>query len=907
MRSLTEPITFLFTDIEGSTRLWESHPKPMRQVLAEHDRLLRQVIQAHHGEVFKTIGDAFCAAFLSASDALTATQEAQRQLETLQVADQPLRVRMALHTGQAERRDSDYFGQPLNRVARLLSIAHGGQVLLSQATYEFLPEEFVLRDLGLHRLKDLQQPEHVWQLSLLEFPPLRSLTLENNNLPQQVTSFVGREKELIDIKQHLARTRLVTLTGSGGCGKTRIALQATAELLDQFPDGAWLVELAPLSDPALVPATVAEVLKVREVPGQALIPTLVGGLRDKNLLILLDNCEHVLHAAASLAEALLRGCPHVRLLVSSREMLGISGEQTYRVPSLSLPDPRQAQTPESLHRYESARLLIERAFFHQPLFVLTEDNASAVAALCARLDGIPLAIELAAARVRSMPVEQLASRLDDRFRLLTGGSRTALPRQQTLRALIDWSYDLLEENQKTLLCRLSVFAGGWTLESAERVCAGGEIEDGEVLDLLTALMDKSLVLYDEDSQGRGRYRLLETVREYAMERLLASGEASVVRLQHRDVLTLFAEEATTHLSSAEQGHWLLLLDQELENCRQALSLSLPDPDHCGVRLATALCPYLIELRGYLSEGSAWLEQQLQEASALPDSLTAKARLQLGQAYWRQGKYSNARAQLEEALRLWTALQDHHGIAQTIAGLANVTYYQGDYDAAEPLYTKALELARQSGNVPSIARALNNCALVASSRHRWEESLALFEESLQLRHATGDRRGEGTVLGNLVAVYQALERLPEAQQAAQASLAIGEELSEPLMQGYAWMHLGGLALSEGDFTQARAAYGRSLAIRHEIGERYGVLNSLEAFMRLVYQEGNLIEAAELLGVVDTLRGEMETQVSSFSPEAGTRWRADLEAALTPERFAHHYTLGRHQPRDPLIAALSSRRA
>ena len=889
--------TFLFTDIEGSTRLWEHYPAQMQHTLAEHDRLLRDVIAAHEGSVFKTIGDAFCAAFVSADRALTAAEDAQRRLASLTVASQPLKVRMALHSGVAEQRDGDYFGAPLNRVARLLAIGHGGQVLLSQATCDALSAPHELRDLGMQRLKDLQQPEHVWQLGQTDFPPLRSLTLYDNNLPQQVTSFIGREKELGEIKEHLQATRLLSLTGSGGCGKTRLALQATAELLEHFPDGVWLVELAPLTDPDLVVATTAEVLSVHQSPGESVLTTLVKALRSKSLLLILDNCEHLLDAAARLAEALLRGCPQVKLVVSSREALGIGGELTYRVPSLSLP--------------ESARLLVERVVFHQPSFTLTEHNTPAAVALCARLDGIPLAIELAAARVRSLPIEQLAQRLDDRFRLLTGGSRTALPRQQTLRALIDWSYDLLEESQKILLCRLTVFSGGWTLEAAESICSApsapdnrGTIEDWEVLDLLTALTDKSLVLYDEAEPGLGRYRLLETVREYAAERLVASGEATSVRLRHRDVLTTFAEEAVTHLRSADQGPWLIRLDQELENCRQALSLALPDPEHQGLRLAVALSTYLTELRGNFSEASLWLERQQQEAASPPPALVAKAQTQLGHVYWRQGEYAAARAQLEAALPFWKAIEDSEGIRQALGGLANVIYYQGDYATAEPLYAEVLERARQSGNPQGIARALNNSALVASARDRLDEALALFEESLELRRTTGDQLGEGTVLGNLVAVYAGLNRLDEAWRTAEASLALGKELGDPLMQGYAWFGIGTLAQQEADLGRAYHAFRQSLALRHAIGERHGVLGCLEALLRLLIREGMFAEATELRGAADTLRHEMDAQVSPVDLDSDTEARRTLQEALTPERFAHHYHKGAQQPRDLLIAALST---
>lgn len=478
----TGTVTFLFTDIEGSTTHWDRYEDAMRPALRRHDAILREALATHNGFNFKNIGDAFCAVFATAPDALQAALQAQRILtaEPWQgVGPNGIRVRMALHTGAAEMRDNDYFGPPLNRVARLLSIGHGGQVLLSQPVFELvrdhLPVGAELRDMELHRLKDLGRPEHVYQLLTSDlpsdFPALKSLEYWPNNLPQQTTSFIGREKEVGEIKSLLGKTRLLTLTGAGGAGKTRLGLQVAADLLESEENGVFLAEFAPLSDPTLVGQTVAQALDVREEANRPITQTLTDFLKPKKLLLLFDNCEHVLNDAARLADALLRACPGVRILASSREGLNILGEMTYRVPSLSLPDPKKPQTVESLTQYEAVRLFIERAQAAQPSFAVTNQNAPAVAQLCHRLDGIPFAIELAAARVRALSVEQISARLDDRFRLLTGGSRTALPRQQTLRAMIDWSYDLLSDDEKTLLRRLSVFAGGWTLEAAEAVCA----------------------------------------------------------------------------------------------------------------------------------------------------------------------------------------------------------------------------------------------------------------------------------------------------------------------------------------------------------------------------------------------------------------------------------------------------
>jgi predicted ATPase/class 3 adenylate cyclase len=490
-------LTFLFTDIEGSTRLWEADADAMRASLARHDEILATACV--DGDLFKHTGDGVCAAFDAPTAALRAAAAAQRALadEPWATAD-PIRVRMGVHTGEAEYRDGDYFGVALNRTARLMDAAHGGQVVVSASTGALVDpaaDGVALRDLGEHRFKDLRERERVFEMGIdgLEraFPPLRSLETYATNLPVQLTSFVGRSAELAEVSALLGESRLVTLTGVGGVGKTRLAVQAAAETIDHYPDGVWLVELAPITDPGLVLGQAAAALGVREEPGRPLEDVLVDRLHDRTLLVVLDNCEHLIDEAAKLAERLLRAVPGLTLLATSREGLGIGGERLWQVPSLT----RQGAQADAMS------LFVERARMVRPGFRLDADTTDTVAAICARLDGIPLAIELAAARLRVFTVTQVAERLGDRFRLLTGGSRTALPRQRTLEATMDWSYDLLAEREQTLLRRLSVFAGGFTFDAAEEVCGGDPLDRAEVLDLLTHLIDTSLVTVDDTPRG----------------------------------------------------------------------------------------------------------------------------------------------------------------------------------------------------------------------------------------------------------------------------------------------------------------------------------------------------------------------------------------------------------------------
>jgi predicted ATPase/DNA-binding SARP family transcriptional activator len=530
----TGVVTFLLTDVEGSTRLWERHPSAAQEAIARHDELIASAVAAHGGVLLKTKGegDSTFSVFASASDAVACAVDAQRAMQAGPWPEQAaIRVRAALHSGEAQIRGADYFGPAVSRCARLRSIASGGQTILSEATAELvrdaLPDGASLRDLGAHRLRDLTRPERVTQLCHRdlpdEFPPLRSVDAFPNNLPVQLSTFVGRRHEMAEIKVLLGGHRLVMLTGAGGAGKTRLAIEVGAEVLDAYADGVWFAALAALTDQALVAQTVAAALHLREEAGRDVIDLLAEHLREREALLILDNCEHIVAACASLAEKLLQTCPRLKILATSREALQIAGEAMWRTPSLAVPAETAPPAPV-LCQYESVQLFRDRARACAPAFDVDPGNAPAVAEICRRLDGIPLAIELAAARVKTLTAVQIAERLDDRFRLVAGGSRTALPRQQTLRALIDWSYELLTDTERVVFRRLSAFAGGFPLEGAERVCAGEGVDVLDVVDLLERLADKSLVTADE-----GRFVLLETIREYGLERLREAGEADAVR------------------------------------------------------------------------------------------------------------------------------------------------------------------------------------------------------------------------------------------------------------------------------------------------------------------------------------------------------------------------------------------
>ena len=914
MPTLTAPptgtVTFLFTDIEGSTKLWERHPTAMSPARARHDVFLRDAIETSGGYVFKTVGDGFCAAFLTAPEALQAAHAAQIALANeIWETETAIRVRMALHTGAAEERDGDYFGPPLNRVARLMAAGHGGQLLLSAATQELtrdaLPASASLLGLGSHRLRDLGRPETVFQLlhpSLpAEFPPLNSLDNPDlpNNLPQQVTSFIGREAQVAEIKALLGKTRLLTLTGAGGSGKSRLSLQVAADLLDGEGDGVWLVELAALSDSALVPQAVADVLGVKEQAGKTIGQSLVEWLKPKRLLLVLDNCEHLVAACASLTADLMRNCPHVHILASSREPLNVAGEQTYRVPSLSLPDPKQAQTVESVSQFEAVRLFIERAQAVQPSFAVTNGNVPALAQVCFRLDGIPLAIELAAARMRSLSTEEINARLDNRFRLLTGGSRVALPHQQTLRALIDWSYDLLTETEKVLLSRLSVFAGGWTLAAAEGVCAGEPVEDFEVLDLLTALVDKSLVVAETEEDAT-RYRLLETLRQYAGDRLAESGEAEAVRGRSASWFLAFSEEAEPQLAGPEQGAWLSRLEAEHDNLRASLAWEEQSAAgaEAGLRLSGSLWRFW-QMRGHLSEGRQWLDRALARTKQGPDgapggeAATARGNALHGAGLLagKQGDLDLARRLFEEMLTLYRHLGDQEGISYSLYSLGNVALEQSDYAAARRLFKETLALFRQLGDQEGIALSLSNLGRMAWLQGDNAVAQALGQESLTIRRQLGDKYSIADILTILGFVATDQGDYAVARALIEESLTIRRQLGDQTGITNSLFCLGRVAFDQGDHAMARRLFEESLTLSRQLGNQPGIADSLNGHAFTADGQSQWGRAARLGGAAFALRESLGIPLHPVGRKRFDKAMASAREAVGEETFAAAWDAGR----------------
>ncbi len=827
-------VTFLFTDIEGSTKLAQGHRETWEALCTRHHAILHAAIESNNGYVFQIIGDAFCAAFHTGGDAINAAIKSQVDLQAENWGDAPIKVRMGIHTGEAKlQSNGDYHGYlAMSRVQRLMSAGHGGQVLISVATEELvrdeLPENISLRDMGERRLKDLVRPQHIYQLDIVglaaDFPPLKTLETYRHNLPTQLTSFIGREKELSEIKQAVARHRLVTLTGSGGAGKTRLSLQVAADLIDQFPKGVWFVELAPITNPDLIPQTILSAAEMQTQQGRSALESLIGFLREKKSLLVLDNCEHLIETCAKLAEALLNAAPSLKILASSREALGVKGEQVWRVPSLSIPDLKHLAPFERLSQYEAVSLFIDRATLVQPHFSVTNENGPAVAQICIQLDGIPLAIELAAARVKVLQADQIAERLGDRFRLLTGGTRTALHHQQTLRSTIDWSYDLLSGSEKLLLRRLAVFAGGWTLEAAEAVCSGEGIESFEVLDLLARLMDKSLVVVDDQAQA-SRYRMLETIRQYALEKLIGFQQNETAHIKHLDFFLHLAENAEDHLIGPDQAKWLNYLEREHDNFRTALEWSIQaGKEEEGLQMAGALGLYWLKHSHY-SEGRRWLGNILERHRSSSDQVQVKAWRWAGfLAFWQQD--------VEEARRIYTqnlereqALGDQWGIAFSLHMLANIADLEGEVEKVRELHKQSIALSREIDAIWVLALA--------------QFSLGYFE------HTQGN--------------------LALAEELSYESLNHFRRLGEKFGMALVLSNLGYIMCSRGDFLSAKKVFLEALDVTRELSDKDGTAIVLTGLAGVFQKDGGYITSARLQGVVVAMQKEIGTALSLYPVE------------------------------------------
>jgi predicted ATPase/class 3 adenylate cyclase len=815
----TGTVTFLFTDIEGSTALLHELGDRSLSVLDAHGAILRRAIAEGGGIEVSTAGDSFFASFPSAAGALAAAVAAQRGLFAHPwPPGHDVRVRIGMHTGEAVVRGDNYVGMDVNRAARISAAAHGGQIVLSDATRALvehsLPDGVTLRALGSHRLKDIVHPEALHDVVIealpADFPPLRTLDARPNNLPVELTSFVGRDEELARVTELLSRGRLLTLTGAGGTGKTRLALRLASELLSAFRDGVFFVDLSAVRDPALVPAEIAKELGVAENPGRSIVEGLEDHLRTKELLLVVDNFEQVTEAGAVL-ERLVTAAPELKVVVTSRSVLSLRGEQEYSVPPLDPPTAEDLSDVARLESVESVRLFTERATAVQPAFELTEDNARAVGEIIVRLDGLPLAIELAATRTKVLPPEEMLPRLEERLAILTSGVRTVPQRQRTLRDAIAWSHDLLDADEQALFARLSVFSGGWSLDAAEKVCAD-EGESLPVLENLASLVDKSLVR----PAAPGRFTMLETIRAFATERLRARPDHDDIRRRHADLYLGLAIAAEPHLTREDQREWLDRCDLEHDNIRTALRWAIDAGDAERAQSAAGALWRFWQQRGHLDEGRRWIDEVLaMPEGQAPSAARAKALIGAGGLAWWQKDGATAAASYEEALEIERERGDPEALAEALYNHSFVVAGR-DVHAAAGLLEESLALFREAGNESGVAQASGMLVIPDAEAGRWEAVVARLEETTGIWRRLGERLHLAFDLVWLAFAYGRAGRPPEAWSTGLEALELFCRVDNPTGIGIVLIDLAWLSTWEGRHEHAIRLAGASEAIRERTG-------------------------------------------------------------------------------------------
>lgn len=932
----TGTVTFLFTDIEGSTKLAQKFHVSLQDALEKHHSILKETIESSNGFIFKSIGDAFCCSFQNPADAIKAAVDSQKKLIAKEWQDTEIKVRMGIHSGNAEWSGSDYMGYiTLARTARVMSVAHGGQILISNDAYKLSESESLneisFRDLGERRLKDLVQPMNLYQILSpalpSDFPPLKTLDARPNNLPVQLTNFIGREKELLDIKKLLKSTRLLTILGSGGTGKTRLALQAAADLIDEFANGVYVSEMAAISDPFYITKVLIDSLQVKEKPGYSQEESLIDFLKGKEILIIIDNCEHLIYECAKLTGRILQNCPDLKIIATSREALNCIGEQIYRLPSMTVPENLNESNPEQITQYESVRLFIERALSVNINFRVNNDNAPALAGICSRLDGIPLAIELAAARIRVMSVEKIFERLDDRFTLLTGGNRTSLPRQQTLKALIDWSYELLTVNEKILWNRLSVFNDGWTMNSAEEICSDEIISKNEIPDLLIHLADKSIVIYDD---SKDRFRMLETIRQYGSVKLIENNNEAGIHLKLVNYFKSISAFEKFRSENKSFTVWMNTLDTEHNNILSAIEWLLKN------RMFEMCSEIVKELgnfwntRGHILTGSKIIQDLLESRSEISKSNMTILYSESGNLLRAQGIFEKAKESYEKCLELSLELDNKIQIANALLGLGNVEAQSGNFEKAGRFFKKSLavsrecnfssgitfslnnlgnvslvlgdlkqaekysmeslEINRKSGNKRDIAFTLDTMSNILVELGNYDLSLKYLEECLALTKEIGDKSGIAFALNNMSGIYHRKGNNEQAKSYLEESLRIRMEIEDKNGIAYSYYNLGSIFFEEKKFEQAREYFRNSLKLRIELGDKLGIAYSLLSVKSILELENESLKSVKILGIFKNIIDSIGIDEGNHEFDFHQNLSKEIHEKLNSKEYSEYFNEG-----------------
>jgi predicted ATPase/class 3 adenylate cyclase len=889
-------VTFLFTDIEGSTKLAQKNANLYLSSLDKHHEILYEIIDSNNGFVFKIVGDSFCCAFSNPEEAVNAAIKTQIRLNATDWGGSVIKVRMGIHSGEAEFVNQDYSGYvTLSRSQRIMSVAHGGQILITQEVYESVKDStennFSFRDFGERKMKDILLPEHVYQIVSdkisSEFPPLKSQDARQNNLPSSLTEFIGRRKEINEIKQLFPKIRLLSLIGAGGTGKTRLAIQLVSEVIDEFDNGVWIIELSPVTDPELVVKEISSVLNLKEDPGTELLETLKEFLKDKKILLLFDNSEHLLNKCAQISETLLSYCPGLKIISTSREPFNSQGETLYRIPPLSMPDKIKNESFETLSGYESVKFFLERATSINPKFSLTNENIYTVAEICKKLDGIPLAIELAAKRVNVLSAEQILERLNDRFKLLTGGSATALPRQKTLKALIDWSYDMLGPGEQQLLQRLSIFMGGWTLEAAEEICSDETIDQYEVLDLMTGLHDKSLITFNE-TNGNGRYGILESIKYYALEKLENNTEDFQRHLEYFLNLSSYPKQKLKKLG---QLQWLNIIEPELDNIRSNIQWATDNNQDEAVRLVINTFDFWLN-KGYLQEGYDSSVKVLDTINPGDNKLKADLLYRIARFCYEIGKFNELEKFSSEALDLYREINDKEGIVKALNTLGLKYYTEMDYNNASKLNEEALSISNEINSKEDKANSLYNLSFPVVSLGDFVRSIALKEEALKISREIKNEHLIARLLLSLSVTYsRKTGDIRKAELYSEESLKISRKLNDNylisvnlvhladlklyyenknydeaeyiLLEAYKiskdcgynmnlfpiWNHLGGLYTETEKYVQAVKIYNEYIQERDKPGGEFFMPDVISGFVKIYFKRNDYGNAAKLTGFLE----------------------------------------------------------